>query len=165
MKRLPILAAAVFLAAGTVLGAAGSASAATHMCETFDPTFYCVGTANLNQYTAAKEVLTGGRAVAINTDGGTYEGFQTATLQLTGGTNTCLVADPLSNGSIVVDPCSGVSGVTWALDVINGHYHFINKYWTEHNHGTNLFFAGDGNGDAYFVAPNNVGDYEAFEVA
>lgn len=162
MRRILTIMAMLLLSVGAVVGLSSPAWAGTHMCESFDPTHYCAGSLSLN-YTASVNETIGGRNMQFTPDGGKYLGYDTGTLTLTGGTNTCMVAD-ISSGVVEVNKCSGISGVTWALEPINGHDHFINRWFTDHNNFTE-FFSGTGNGDAYIVGADGIGYYQAFDIS
>jgi hypothetical protein len=76
-----------------------------------------------------------------------FRGFSLFLIQFAGDTSKCVAAaDNLLD--VTIHPCSGGSGVIWALDTTNGHLRWINRaatlgrssgnlqYLTGHNDGT-----------------------------
>src|SRR5437773_5908121 len=112
-----------------------SAASSNNLCETNDPTTYCLGSANLDLYTSVTE-QNPGRNLVQTPLGGTFENAPTYLLQFSADTTKCVAAQ---NDLIHVDirPCNGGTGTVWArVKVADNVYRWINRYATQVNtHG------------------------------
>jgi hypothetical protein len=137
-----------------------SASAANNLCET-NGNNYCLGSADLNLYTAVTESKPGRNLIATPL-GGTFDGFSTYLLQFSADATKCVAsADNLVD--IVIHPCNGGSGVVWAKDSITGHIRWINREVSQH-YNQDMYLSGASNGTPYFTAPlRQTGVYQRFD--
>ncbi|MGE5287478.1 MAG: hypothetical protein ACM3ML_09800 [Micromonosporaceae bacterium] len=126
-----------------------------HLCETYDPTSYCLGSANLNLYTWVRERIPG-RDLTQSSLGGTFEGHPTYLLKFSADTSKCVA---VSNDLAVVEirQCNGGTGTVWArVTSSSGVYMWINRYATN-SYGADLYLSGIGIQDRqYAVEPIGV---------
>jgi len=168
MIRHPSRAASVLLATLAlplaVLAVPLPASAATpHLCERYDPTVYCVGSASLDLYTSVTE-RDPGRDLTQVSLGGTFENAPTYSLEFSDDLSECV---GVSNDIVKVEVRTcGAVGTVWAR-VSEGSdlYAWINRYATQNNdQGQILYLSGLGNGSAYEVEPlPTFGWYQKFD--
>lgn len=156
MIRNSIRAATVALAAlaipAAILAAPLPASASSsRLCETSGA--YCIGSANLNLYTAVTE-SNPGRNIVAEPQGGMFEGLPTYLLAFSADPSKCVAA--ANNGvDVSIHPCNGGFGVIWALQVnSNGHLQWLNRAASPP--GDPAYLAGLNNGSGYMVSAPGV---------
>jgi hypothetical protein len=119
---------------------------------------YAIGAPSLSYGDVVKEVTGAGRTIDCSTDG-SFHGMTRCVLQITGGTNTCIQN---VSSHAVVGPCSGVSGIEWALNLDpNGNVRFVNVFASAssnhdlsgHNNGTQFDIQLEGNGSYQHFTP------------
>ncbi|SRR6266487_550258 len=164
MIRNAVRAATVLLATlaipAVIFAAPLPASAANNLCET-NGNNYCLGSADLNLYTAVTERKPGRNLIATPL-GTTFDGFSTYLLQFSADATKC-VASANNLVDVVIHPCNGGLGIVWAKDAITGHIRWINREVSQH-YNQDMYLSGASNGTPYFTAPlRQAGVYQKFD--
>lgn len=155
-RRGPVTAAvAAFAVAVVGYFVVHQAFAASPLCETNG--VFCVNAANLNHNTTVVESRSG-RLVAFVSDGGTYKGYGTGHLVLTGASNRCLAEYA---AHVRVGYCSHEDGISWArVSTGNSNYKFINRLKSEGEGGFSYYLSGlDCAGCGMRVSPPGINGY------
>jgi hypothetical protein len=149
--------AALAIPAAIFTAPPAGASTAFHMCETYGS--YCVGSADLNLYTAVSERNPGRLIIPVSL-GGEFDNYGTWLLEFNNDPSECVAAaNNLSD--VVIHPCNGGSGVVWARDNSSGNDKWINQ---EASEGLGIWYlSGSDQGRDYFLDLLGVtGTYQAF---
>jgi hypothetical protein len=152
MIRNAVRAATVLLATlaiPTVLFAAPlpASAAGDTLCETYGS--YCVGSADLNLYTAMDE-RNPGRNLIETPLGGTYDGHPTYYIQFSADATKCVSAATPNFVRVVIHAC-GANGTVWAkVDISTGVFRWISRYASE-QFGSPLDLGGFNSGSNYFI--------------
>jgi hypothetical protein len=149
MRRLIITAlAAPVLALGAGVASAAPAFASSPLCEASGS--YCLGGPSLSWGSVVKEGNPGWN-MTFNFDGGhDSAGNLTGTLVFTGASNTCAHVSIPGDTLVYTGACSGISGVTWGRNPLNGAFRYKNEKASS-NEGVTLYMTGDGDGAQYTV--------------
>jgi hypothetical protein len=123
-----LVAALGALAALLVTAPSAGAAPTPHICESFGS--FCVGSANLDLFTAVTE-RNPGRDFTLIPLGTNFDGFPTFDIVFSADPSKCVAAaNNLSD--VVIHPCNGGEGVVWARNhQTNGHDRWINRRATE----------------------------------
>ncbi len=148
VRAATILLATLAIPAAIFAAPLPASAGSNHLCETYDPTTYCLGSANLDLYTSVYEANPG-RNLIQTPLGTTFDHHPNYLLQFSADATKCVaVAGDLN--TIEIRPCNGGTGIVWArVKDADNVFRWINRYATQNSGGTNLYLSGWGVGVIY----------------